>query len=366
MKLSKEFKIGVFTIIAGILLFVGFQYLKGFDMSKPNKEYVVYYKNVGGLTASNSVMYRGLKVGQVKDVYLVGDNSDSVKVTILIEDDKFEMKQNTIANLGSDGLLGGMKIELEYTNVNAQKLPQAGVLISAKQKDLTEQVSEQVLPLKLKAEGLIGTIDTMVTTLNALIGGSISSDMEESFAGVKRAILQFEKTAIKIDTLVSSEKHKISNILNNVNAITTNLSENEENITNTLNNTSTFSDELKKVELEKTLKQAEETFTKLNLIMSQINSGEGTLGSLIYNDSLHSAILETNAYVKLLVDDIRNFPSRYLHFSVFGSRSKGPVKLDSKQTKELKKLLDDNSNGDIRRFTDQEMDSLRTLIYGNN
>ncbi len=363
MKLSKEFKIGVFTIIAGILLFVGFQYLKGFDMSKPNKEYTVYYKQVGGLTTSNPVMYRGLKVGLVEDVDFVGENSDSVKVTILIEHDKFEMKENTIATLGSDGLLGGMKIELEYTNPNADRLAQSGVLISARQKDLTQQVSDQVLPLKIKAEGLIGTIDTMVTTLNALIGGSISTDMEESFAGVKRAILQFEKTAIRIDTLVKSERHKISSILNNVNAITTNLSENEENITNTLSNTSTFSDELKKVELEKTLKQAEETFTKLNLIMSQINSGEGTLGSLIYNDSLHSAILETNAYVKLLVDDIRNFPSRYLHFSVFGSRSKGPVKLNSNETKELKDLLNDPNQGDYYRFSKEEMDSLRKKVF---
>jgi phospholipid/cholesterol/gamma-HCH transport system substrate-binding protein len=365
LKLSKEFKIGVFTIIAGILLFVGFQYLKGFDMSKPNKEYVVYYDHIAGLTPSNPVTYRGLKIGSVKTIEFVGDNSDSVKVVVLIDDDQFEMKQNTIAKLGSDGLLGGMKIELEYVNIHAKELKQGGILLSEREKDLTAKVNDQLLPLKIKAEGLIGTIDTMVTTLNALIGGSISSDMEASFAGVKRAILQFERTAIKIDTLVSSERYKISSILNNVNAITSNLSDNEENITNTLNNTSTFSDELKKVELEKTLRQAEETFTKLNLIMSQINSGEGTLGSLIYNDSLHSAILETNAYVKLLVDDIRNFPSRYLHFSVFGSRSKGPVKLDSKQTKELKKLLDDNTNGDIRRFTNAEMDSLRTLIYGN-
>ena len=186
--------------------------------------------------------------------------------------------------------------------------------------------------------------------------------MSESVAGVRRAILQFEKTAIRLDTLVASERVRLSRIFRNVESITKNLSDNNEEITTAIGNISTFSNELKDVKLQTTIAKAEDAFTMLNLIISKINSGEGTLGNLIYNDSLHSAILETNAYVQLLVEDLRNYPNRYIHFSLFGSREKTP-KLNSKEEKLLKELLDLKKSGEVRRFSDEEMDSLRLNVF---
>lgn len=332
-------------------------------MFAPNKEYTVYYKDVRGLSPSNPIMYRGVQVGLVKDVSFVGKNLDSVKVTVQIDHEQFLMKMNTQATLGSDGLLGGMKIELVYKDTSLDLMAQGGVLIPATQKDLTQEVSDQVLPLKLKAESLIATIDTVVTSINTFWNGSASTDFEQSLGSVRRALFQFERTAVRIDTLVASEKTRLSRIFKSVECFTDNLCKNNDNITNTLTNVTSFSEELKKVELEKTLRQAEETFTKLNLIVGQINNGEGTIGNLIYNDSLHTAILETNATLQLLVNDFRNYPNRYFHFSIFGSREKTP-RLNSKEEKELKELLDLQKSGKLRRFTNEEMDSLRNKVFG--
>lgn len=362
MKLSKEFKIGVFSIIALSFLVIGFNYLLGINLFKKNREYVVFYENVKGLKPSNPITYRGVEVGLVKSIDFVGNNLDSVKVTIQIDHDQFLMKMKTQATLGSDGFLGGMKIDLAYGDTALQIAAVGDTLIPLIERDIQEAIGAEVAPLKKRAEELIGTIDSVITTITAFWDESTSEDISQSVAGVKRAIIQFEHTAIKLDTLIASERARLSRIFRNVESITENLSENNQNITNTMNNMSDFSNKLEGIDVQKTLNKAEETLGKLNLIVGQINSGEGTLGSLIYNDSLHTAILETNAYIKLLVDDIRNYPNRYLHFSIFGSREKGPVKLNSNEAKELKKLLDDPNSGEYRRFTTDEMDSLRNKL----
>ena len=58
--MSKEFKVGVIALIAGIILYVGFNFLKGIELfSNTNKFYVVYDR-VNGLQVSNPVMLNGL------------------------------------------------------------------------------------------------------------------------------------------------------------------------------------------------------------------------------------------------------------------------------------------------------------------
>jgi len=274
------------------------------------------------------------------------------------------MKQNTLATLGSDGFLGGMKIDLEFKDTKAKAARPGYVLSSAVEKGIEEEISAQVAPLKKKAEDLIGTIDSVLVTITAFWDESTADNLSQSVAGVKRAIFQFERTAIKLDTLVGSEQARLGRIFRNVESITENLKENNENITKTLDNISVFSDEIKDVKVQAAINQAEEVFNKLNIVVAQINSGDGTLGNLIYNDSLHTALLETNATLQLLVNDIRNYPNRYLHFSVFGSREKTP-RLNSKEEKELKQLLDLQKDGKLRRFSDEEMKELRDKVFGN-
>jgi len=52
VKLSKEFKVGILALLAGVMLYYGFNFLKGVDFfSKTNKYYAVY-ENIDGLQVS--------------------------------------------------------------------------------------------------------------------------------------------------------------------------------------------------------------------------------------------------------------------------------------------------------------------------
>jgi len=62
LKLSKEFYIGIFTLIALGLMVLGFNYLLGKNLFAANKEYTVYYAHAKDLSTSSPVTYRGIKV----------------------------------------------------------------------------------------------------------------------------------------------------------------------------------------------------------------------------------------------------------------------------------------------------------------
>ncbi|MBC7863938.1 MAG: MCE family protein, partial [Bacteroidia bacterium] len=58
-----------------------------------------------------------------------------------------------------------------------------------------------------------------------------------------------------------------------------------------------------------------------NLILDQINKGEGTVGKLVKNDSLYNNLNKSAQDLDKLMKDLRQNPERYLHFSVFGKKS---------------------------------------------
>jgi phospholipid/cholesterol/gamma-HCH transport system substrate-binding protein len=60
------------------------------------------------------------------------------------------------------------------------------------------------------------------------------------------------------------------------------------------------------------------TSVEVNKLMGQINSGEGSMGKLIYSDSLYSNLKNLVADLDSLVIDLEENPKDYVHFSLFG------------------------------------------------
>ena len=63
MKLSKEFRVGLFMVVTITLLYFGFNFLKGIDFFSASKKYYALYDDVNKLTESNQIFLNGLAVG---------------------------------------------------------------------------------------------------------------------------------------------------------------------------------------------------------------------------------------------------------------------------------------------------------------
>lgn len=338
MKGKKEIIIGFISVVAIVGLVVGFFYLKGINVFKDQRKFYVEYSSVSGLAESNAVTVNGFKVGLVSGISFQPEKPDRVLIELLIENKDIIIPEDTRAELRSD-LLGTRSIELLLGE--STTLSKNGDFINgATQKDLTDQVNEQLLPLKQKTEELIGNLDTVISTIDEVF--NVNKDaLNNSFSKLELAINTFEHTSRNLDSIVAENRFTFRNTMNKVSSITSNLQASNDEISNTIANLSAITDSIQAADLTQTIDNAKNALYETNEILTAINSQEGSLGQLIYNDSLVNNVNIMVDQAQRLVENIKDHPNRYLQFAVFGSKDKG-MKLDSRDEKALRRFIKDS------------------------
>ena len=125
-----------------------------------------------------------------------------------------------------------------------------------------------------------------------------------------------------MEQLIVVERKKISAILANFESVSGNLKKNNEDISKLIANLNAFSETLAASDVKNTVDNANRSLTQLNALLSDINAGQGTLGKIAKDDSAYIYLQRSlNDLDKLLVD-LRENPKKYVHFSLFGGKSK--------------------------------------------
>lgn len=315
MKISNLARTGILTVVSFFILFLGINYLKGKNVFSNLTEYKVYYDRVDGLVRSSAITINGFKIGQVSEIKLVEDGSGKILVTFTIPKN-IKLPQNTIAKIVSTDLMGTRSIKLILAN-NQQYYKPGDTLPGDIEKDLKEEVSMQVLPLKNKAEQLMGSLDSAMTVVTYVFNKKTRENLRESFQHINSTILNIEVASKDLRELLGSEKYVIAHIINNVDSISSNLNHNSKQINRLTKNIATFSDTLSNLRLQTTIAKTSNTLDQLNLILTKVNNQEGSMGLLINNPDLYNNLRKTSNSLDLLLRDIKVNPQKYVHFSAF-------------------------------------------------
>lgn len=336
MKFQKEIKIGVTVVAAVACLLIGVFYLKGINVFGSNRTFYTTYKNVAGLVPASPVFVKGVKVGQVASISF-DTKKDEVVVELVIDYPSLQIPKDSKAIFSSaDFFTKSVDIVVGDSIVFYKE---GDTIRSEKPLSLQENVSVELMPLKKKTQELIGSIDSMVAIITGVLGEN-TGELDESFKSVRRAILKFENTAINLDELIAVERHRISSIMGKVDNIAGTISSNTPKINDIIGNMQKLSTTMANADLTGMINKAQETMNQISQITTKINNGEGTMGALIKSDSLYNELNATNEQIQRLVENLKEHPNRYVHFSIFGRREKG-LKLDPKDEKKLKQVLDD-------------------------
>jgi phospholipid/cholesterol/gamma-HCH transport system substrate-binding protein len=324
VKISKEVKVGIVTSLAIACFIYGFNFLKGRDLFSTQRKFYAVYSNIDGLVEANPMLINGFKVGIVGKIVLANDTSGSVIVTLLM-DNEANIPKNSIAKVVSSDILGSKAIQLILGSgtVYAQN---GDTLISAQEDDLKTAVNKTIAPLQEKAVGLIASIDSVMVVVQQVFNESARQNLSKSFESIKLAITSLETTSYRLDTMVLSEKTKISSILSKVNTLATTLANNSDKLGNIINNFSNISDSIAKSNLTSAINNADMALGQASSIMTKINSGQGTMGMLINNDSLYRKLDKSSEDLDKLLKDLRINPERYVHISVFGRKDRNKPK----------------------------------------
>lgn len=337
--MKREFIIGTITIAAVGALIFGLFYLKGENILSNNRVFHTTYQSVDGLANASPVKISGLQVGVVTGMEMNPDDPSLIDVSFIIDDSSIEVPANSVAILASD-ILGNKSLDLRL-GADTRMLKNGDFVLAQAQTDLNDMVNEQLLPLKIKTEELIATIDSTVTTIKTIIGEN-TGNLNESFIGLRNAIGSFESMSNRLDTLIAKQTSKIAAIFGNVLNITDNLKKSNEAITKVLANAQMITDSLVVVDFIGTVEGAKEAISQVNVVLDAINSGEGTLGQLLKDSTMYNNVNLMLTQATTLVENIQDHPNRYLQFAVFGSKDKG-LKLDSRNERALRQFVKKDS-----------------------
>jgi phospholipid/cholesterol/gamma-HCH transport system substrate-binding protein len=307
--MNKELKIGLLAVVAIIALVFGVNYLKGINILNDNRNFYAVYENIGGLQSGSPVMVNGYKVGMVSNIDLLIENNQQLLVTISIEKE-FAMPSNTVCKIVNQDLMGTKGISLLLGDAT-DFLEVGDTLNGGVEGTLQDEVNAQILPLKNKAEQLIGSMDSVMMIVTAVLNKDTRESLRNSLQSLDKTFLLMSETMIKVDSMVSVNDDRITKVVRNLESITSNLESSNGDIKNILTNFSTLSDSLSKADIASVLKN-------INTITTKINDGEGSIGLLLKDDKIYDNFEKSTRELAELLEDIKRHPSRYVNFSIIG------------------------------------------------
>ena len=312
MKISNETKIGALTAIAITVLILGYSFLRGNNVFSTSNKFYAVYSSVDGLGVSKPVLVNGFQVGRISKMNLQPNGYTTVELTV---DRQYKIPTNTLAKLVSTDLLGSKAIVLVYGNSNLYADDKDTL-----KADIQGSLAESLQPIQMKAENLIGKLDSSLESINKILNPNFQKNVDRSFASIANSLQTLEGTTKKIDALVGTQTAHINGILANTETVTTNLKTSSANLNNITGNFEKVSSDIANGNIKQTLDNANKAMADLQATISKISTNNGSLGLLLNDAQLYDNLkLSTDNLNKLFID-IKAHPKRYVSFSVFGGK----------------------------------------------
>lgn len=310
----------LFTIIIFLTIW-GVNYIRSNDLLSNQIKLFGIYNDVKELSEGNHVFLNGTKIGKVSKVDFLNGDLNKLIVEFHIRNG-IKIPDSSIAMITSTDIMGTMGLKI-ILNKNTKTYYKSGdTLISKVENSLSEEVNKQILPLKLKTENMIGTLDSLLVAFRLVFNPKTRTNIKQSFEHIQITLKNLESTTNTLDTLMTSEKVKIAKIIDNAKSITTNLNNNNDNIEKILNNFGNISDSLAASNFVNIIHNADTAIVKLNTVLNNVESGKGSLGLLIKDEKLYNELKKASTDLDDLLLDIKNNPKRYVRFSAidFGKK----------------------------------------------
>lgn len=310
---QNELKVSFLTIITFLILYFGFNFMKGNDLFVSSKYYYAEYPNVDGLLVSNAVMLNGVEVGKVKSVGLKPGTENTVLVQIRVNESLI-IPDQTQAILADGALLGGKIIRLNLQGKG--DLPSGSLLKSATEQGLSTLLKERAIPVLNNADSLLISFRT------------ISSKFENTGTHLNELLKNSNETMLNLNTsvhgLMDDNASNIKAISANLNKVSSDLVKLTNDLKPIVGKMDAITDSLQKVNIKQTMSHIDQLVVNIQGITKDLQNGKGTAGQLLKSDSLYHELNHTLVNLDKLLLDFRLEPKRYLNISVFGGKTKPP------------------------------------------
>lgn len=283
-------------IAAIVLLYFGFNFLKGIDFFSSDHKYYAIYKNVDKLTESNQIFLNGYAVGRVSDI-VIQQQKDRVLVELSIDSD-IVVNRESVAVLNGE-LLGGRFIQLIVGESN-ERLEPKDTIKSDVARGLSDFITENAEPMAANLQTTLRKLNLMLDTLS------------HSAAMLNRMFADLQSTPRMLNTTIANLNGRVGEMSGTFNEVGQNLNTTLTELRPTLQNFKVLSDSLKRLELSGTINKAQQSLTKLNQTLTSLNSGDNTASKLMTEDSLYNNLNNLLHNLDSLANHFNSNPKHFL------------------------------------------------------
>jgi len=211
---GQKIKTGAFVLVSLILLLIIiFLIGKQKNMFGGTFSVQAHFKNISGLKEGNYVRYAGINVGTVDNIAMLNDTT--VMVTLLLENDiRPYIKEDAMAGIGSDGLMGDKLVTIAPGNSSSAIVKDGGKIKAVNPVDV-DRIVNNLSKISDNAEALTGSLANVMTKINngeGSFGRLVNDDklvrnLEGTLSSAKETVGTVKKTATSVNDNMEAAKH---------------------------------------------------------------------------------------------------------------------------------------------------------------
>ncbi len=305
MKLTKELKTGLLAVFAISTFILGYNYLKGSSLFQSERVFYVVYDNVEGLDTSSPVTLNGLDVGKVQEIN-ISPTDGKLIVSFKIKRD-FVFSNQSVARIYGGGIIGGKSLAIVPNYESKIPAKDGDTLQGEIEEGIMELVNDRLTPLQTKIESAVEGVDSLMFSVNEVMDPKSRKSLRESIDNLNKITSSFAVSSKSLENLLKENEQKLNNTFENLDVASQNFAK--------------LSDSLAQINLGQMVSELETTLANFKELSENLNSGEGTLGKLMKDESLYTNLEYATKQLEELLQDIKLNPKRYIHVSVFGKKA---------------------------------------------
>ncbi|WP_047546473.1 MlaD family protein [Psychroserpens sp. Hel_I_66] len=304
MKISREVKTAI-LVLSGILLMVFLiNYLNGKNLFETDDTYYTEF-DYNALSKSSPVTVKGNSVGKIQEI-IYNFDTGKTRVSFTV-DDQLSFSKETKVKLYKTGLMGGNALEIMVSEQGAPAKP-GDFLASEVEEDLVSNLTETFSDVSNNLDTTLSSADSLLLNLNRLVIDDTEAGLKNAIKELNETMKSFKAVSYSVNNLIKKNDEKLSSVLTNFDSITQGLA--------------VITNDLKDVQLSKTVEKLDNTINTVNNLMVSIENGEGSVGKLLKDEGLYQNLEGAALQMEQLLEDMKLNPKRYVHFSIFGKKPK--------------------------------------------
>lgn len=309
MKISTEFKIGIIGLITVAVVIWGINYLNGKNILKDFDIYYTYYDDANGIDISSKIYMQGYKVGLVKAVNYKQFTSKPIEVVLSIKSN-YKVPKGSIAEMFSSNILGAQAINIIPSDAMTF-CADYDTIATCVRDDMMKSLEKNLTPILSSLSGLTETLDSLSIKVNEIAhSGKIDRIINNTESVTKNLNAQLSPGGDFTKTIGYLEN------------ISREISQQTGSINNSIQHLESITGAIDPASVDSIVSSLQSLTPKIDLLLSAVNNGDGTVGQLVNNDSLYNQLESVTLSLNRLLDDVREHPKKYVHFSVFSGKEK--------------------------------------------